>query len=336
MRSVRILSAVLVAAVVLVAGAQSAHAQADYFPMSSGDQWTYRNTRFGGDRTVEVTRNIPVSWGTVGVLDNYWGDGRERIMALFQNDIYDYDSATGRFFRSYVLDGAVGDSYNLRVAPPQSCLDGSQASVVSTTETVTVPAGTFQNCLVITYRNTVCADAGVIAETFAPGVGLIRRVENNFAGPVEQVLTAATVGGRTFPAPASSSGLSACLSIDSFSYHENRMPVIGPNPRPTPKMTATLEVKNETTEAIDFVFTSGQSFDIVITERAGRELFRWSDGRFFTQAIRQITLAPGDTFRFTEVIDLGGMVDGDHKVEFFLSGSPQLGGSATFRKFTTF
>ena len=37
---------------------------------------------------------------------------------------------------------------------------------------------------------------------------------------------------------------------------------------------------------------SGQDFDITVTDEAGREVWRWSSGRFFTQVFRSLTLQP--------------------------------------------
>ncbi len=56
----------------------------------------------------------------------------------------------------------------------------------------------------------------------------------------------------------------------------------------------TLMVTNTSGAPLELTFPSGQSFDFVVMEN-GRELWRWSEDKMFTMAIRQETLAPGET-----------------------------------------
>lgn len=55
-----------------------------------------------------------------------------------------------------------------------------------------------------------------------------------------------------------------------------------------------LQVTNASRAALPITFPSGQSADFTVS-RDGRELWRWSADRGFTQAVRQETLAPGET-----------------------------------------
>lgn len=55
-----------------------------------------------------------------------------------------------------------------------------------------------------------------------------------------------------------------------------------------------LQVTNASDAPVELEFPSGQSFDFVVA-RGGAELWRWSADRMFTQAIRNETLAPGET-----------------------------------------
>lgn len=58
-----------------------------------------------------------------------------------------------------------------------------------------------------------------------------------------------------------------------------------------------LQVTNASGAALPVTFPSGQSADFTVS-RDGRELWRWSADRGFTQAVRQETLAPGETRTF--------------------------------------
>jgi hypothetical protein len=58
-----------------------------------------------------------------------------------------------------------------------------------------------------------------------------------------------------------------------------------------------------TTQPAMLTFPSGQDFDVVVSSADGREVWRWSAGRFFTQVVRDITLAPGEERRFSATWD---------------------------------
>ena len=55
-----------------------------------------------------------------------------------------------------------------------------------------------------------------------------------------------------------------------------------------------FRVVNEGTTAITLTFSSGKRADIVVRNESGEEVWRWSDGRMFTQAITRATLEPGE------------------------------------------
>jgi hypothetical protein len=61
----------------------------------------------------------------------------------------------------------------------------------------------------------------------------------------------------------------------------------------------TLQVTNPSAAPLSFAFPSGQSYDFAV-RAAGGEVWRWSADRGFTQAVRTLTLAPGETWTFGE------------------------------------
>lgn len=63
-------------------------------------------------------------------------------------------------------------------------------------------------------------------------------------------------------------------------------------------VTFNLQVTNVTDAPIELLFPSGQSADFVV-RRDGVEIWRWSDGQMFTQAIRQTIVAPGESRSYT-------------------------------------
>lgn len=63
-------------------------------------------------------------------------------------------------------------------------------------------------------------------------------------------------------------------------------------------------VTNTGDQALTFTFSSGQRGDVVLSQD-GDEVYRWSAGRVFTQAVEDVTVAPGSE----EVFGLEGILD---------------------------
>jgi len=65
----------------------------------------------------------------------------------------------------------------------------------------------------------------------------------------------------------------------------------------------TLELFSHFEETKDLMFSSGQQFEITITNENGEEVYKFSEGKFFTMAIVYETLEPGESLEWTEVWD---------------------------------
>ncbi|WLR42924.1 BsuPI-related putative proteinase inhibitor [Bacillus carboniphilus] len=61
------------------------------------------------------------------------------------------------------------------------------------------------------------------------------------------------------------------------------------------EVTFQMKLTNNTSAEQIVKFNSGQSYDIVVRDSTGKEVYRYSKGRMFTQALREITIASGDT-----------------------------------------
>jgi Intracellular proteinase inhibitor len=57
-----------------------------------------------------------------------------------------------------------------------------------------------------------------------------------------------------------------------------------------------LQVTNTSRGALELTFPTGQTYDFAV-RRGGREVWRWSEGQVFTQAVREERLEPGETVR---------------------------------------
>jgi Intracellular proteinase inhibitor len=86
-------------------------------------------------------------------------------------------------------------------------------------------------------------------------------------------------------------------------------------------VTWTLEVENAGAEETTLVFRSGKDGDVALLQ-GGREAYRWSSTRYFTQAMRQVRLEPGERKEF-ELEDKGFSPEaGDYELVAELDSEP--------------
>ena len=62
----------------------------------------------------------------------------------------------------------------------------------------------------------------------------------------------------------------------------------------------TLQVTNVADHSIEINFPSGKTHDVAILDSTGHEVWRWSDGRMFTQAVRNTLLGANETVTYQE------------------------------------
>lgn len=61
-----------------------------------------------------------------------------------------------------------------------------------------------------------------------------------------------------------------------------------------------LDVSNTGQKSAELAFASGQTHDFAILDGSGAEVYRWSDGRMFTQSMQNRLLDAGSTMRLAE------------------------------------
>ena len=61
-----------------------------------------------------------------------------------------------------------------------------------------------------------------------------------------------------------------------------------------------FHVTNSSAKRVELRFPSGQTHDVVVLDPQGREVWRWSEGRMFTQSMQNKVLGASDTLTFTE------------------------------------
>ena len=61
-----------------------------------------------------------------------------------------------------------------------------------------------------------------------------------------------------------------------------------------------LDVTNVGKKNVELRFPDGQTHDFAVLDGAGHEVYRWSDGRMFTQSLQNRTIENGETLRIAE------------------------------------
>ncbi len=61
-----------------------------------------------------------------------------------------------------------------------------------------------------------------------------------------------------------------------------------------------LNVTNAGAKHVELNFRNGQSYDFVVVDSAGRQLWHWAAGRMFTQTVRNKQLSKGESMRMEQ------------------------------------
>jgi hypothetical protein len=61
-----------------------------------------------------------------------------------------------------------------------------------------------------------------------------------------------------------------------------------------------LTIRNTTPKAVEVNFPNGQAYDFVVVDSVGREVWRWADGRIFTQSFQNKLLGKGQAMTMSE------------------------------------
>ncbi len=91
-----------------------------------------------------------------------------------------------------------------------------------------------------------------------------------------------------------------------------------------------LHVTNTSDSAIELRFPTSQRYDFVVTTPEGEEVWRWSDGMAFLQALSRASLGPGDSWDMEAVWEPGD-VTGELVATGILTAREPLRQRASFR-----
>lgn len=243
----------------------------DYFPLDVGNVWVYKTRgvppRIGEDTITVEVRKAEVLNGVLyfQLVDYrsgaYWvrNDGAGRIVQL--------DEKTGEEKLWYDFTKQKGEVY---VSSLPACC--GRARVVDRAASKETALGKFENALLqLDYPGVF--QVGITEEDFLPYVGLIFRSENT-GGPSmrSQELVYARLSGVTV------------LNASGIGFGVTRG-----------EGYVRLSLNNNTGKPMRIVFSSGQTLDVIVRDAKGGEVYRWSEGKVFTQALRPQDLPPGET-----------------------------------------
>jgi hypothetical protein len=282
----------------------------DYFPLNTGNSWTYRpaNPASGAEATLRSVSVGPVE--RIGARDYYRVDffGRSLLLrAQSGGPIFSFNVKTGVEEQWLDLGAPEGSNFDAHL---DSCT--TRGRTESRSATIATPAGEFTHALHLFFMGQ-CADAGTTQQHWGEGVGLLVHEETSFVGPRRFEL----VSYR--PARIAAPELAFTIGLDAPYYPAGS--------------TGTVRLTLESThpDPIALRFPSGQSFDLKLYNESGTLVYTWSDGRAFTLVYRQETFGPGTrTYEFTA--DFGKLPPGEYRARGYLTTDPvKYAGESTFR-----
>jgi len=89
-------------------------------------------------------------------------------------------------------------------------------------------------------------------------------------------------------------------------------------------VTWVLNVENRSKDAVTLRFSSGKDGDVAL-QQGGREVYRWSANRVFSQALRQVQLAAGARHAFRLEDKALGAPAGDYELVAVMASDPSPG-----------
>ncbi len=253
---------------------------ADYFPLTVGNHWIYQQRGAGAGEpvSVEVIGAAEYDGKTYYTLAGFIIGAPIQVRQTETGDLVQYDPGSRSEKLWYAFRSGTWK-------PERLC--AGEATIARRDAKAPLPGGSQAQGLTIQYTPGICADAGPTEETFAPGVGLVRRIETTFAGPREWDLIYASLNGVLLAGP----DLSFTLAIDRPVYPAD----------PVPVMQARLTIRNTSSLPLSLPFNSGQQYDLAIRDATGRQVFLWSEGRGFVQVLTRLDLNPGEKTFVIEV-----------------------------------
>lgn len=128
--------------------------------------------------------------------------------------------------------------------------------------------------------------------------------------------------GPAEPAPPKNKQMSSAVQkVGGISVSLRSQPAVA---APGASFALTLVVRNLSGKTATYKLPTGQEYEFIAFATGGDEVWRWSKGMFFTQAIEPVTLAPGDSKIYKVAWDTGSTAAGLYSIQGFFLGLPDV------------
>lgn len=271
---------------------------ADYLPLQSGNYWIYRDLSSAQSLTVRVGTPLATQDGKVYHRLTGYVDRPLWVRSLADGTLVYLDEENSREAPLTSFEEAAP---GWAAAPFRPCEQESQREPKPQSYSGLI--GQFENATLLKYRVFSCADTGVLSEEFLPNIGMVRRTVITLLGPRALELVEARVQGLVFGGrPAA-----------TFTVSVNQSAPGG--------LIATLNLSVNSFEPVYLLYSDGQDYDLVLWNESGKEVYRWSDGRAFPQAVRSRTVVGG--LRHEVELELREpLPDGAYLLESWIKAGP--------------
>ncbi len=275
----------------------------EYFPLQPGNQWVYRSAYFSTFRTVSVTETRQFNDLTYSVvLQNSEPGTAVYLRSDGAGRIFTYDTAKQQETLAYDFTG--------RSSQPN--LNGT-SSTVSPADHYSGPIGDYDNAFTITQRGSVSGSS----ETFVPWIGkvggstFLTGGSSSLVPPLVEDLIYARINNVLL---LTTREWSISLALDrpiyrlQFGQTDDCQGSVFPNWKPAagayePCALARLTLRLAGTGAAKLSFPTSQLYEMELRDPAGKVIWRYSDGKAFAQAVRELVVNPGE-LNFTQLVPL--------------------------------
>ncbi|MDP7033786.1 MAG: BsuPI-related putative proteinase inhibitor [Planctomycetota bacterium] len=304
-----------------------------YLPLEGGNEWTYSVTHssYGelNDETLSIHPSVAKTNPPRYQIDSILGYERWVVTPNpgsrgHGKKYYVAGDGTSRGYGRLLYDftRSVGSRWTIRMTGSYGYYE-----VIQHMRSAEVGGHVFQNVIQIRFKLFNSLVEQRVDQWFALGMGMVRQEVYNGGTQqtTEYLLKKAVLSGKVaFDANAGSgsgAGLRTSLSLDRFHYQLDNMP---PTIEKT-YLTMKLAIANGTGASVPVTYYGGQRYDIVIKNTQGQEIWRWSDGKFFTANITTGEVKDGESLDFEETVclddALAGQSPGTYIVEVIHVGS---------------
>jgi hypothetical protein len=308
--------------------AQGIRIPADFLPLQVGSRWVYELTTDAGTKAGQINFGIEeytIVGGTSFYVFTEFPFTEEKSDKGEPVRFIRYDRRERQFIRRLGNDEG-----------PLFLDNGASTEVLESDKD-----GTAQKFLLRTEKMSL---------TFQRGIGIVEAKLNWPTGVVTAKLVSAASKSMT-AAPATTPAPARGAAPPSPPPDRSVVPAPAPVPNRRESPTATLSsnnprvdvgasvsangydivmiVTNTSDKLLPFRFRSGQSFDFLITDLNGKEVWRWSRDQFFTQVLRTDSIRPNDKWRFDAMwnrIDNEGnkVAPGQYRLFGFITSLPEV------------